>query len=196
MNTISLKRLSFLEFTQQESEKTILGFCFGTSLHRVSPDKPVVFNDVNNFGINIYHINTEKTIHPTLRDAFNACVEENLKLMDEYINETIPKSDALFKYSFLGQLFKKNRASRKIVDKVSKNVNDYKKFLDDKAGLDAYFKEHYEKHEDVIHQKISVTDSKLKLAILFSCFMKILSFIILKIILMIYLDSLNLKFLN
>lgn len=163
MNTTPIKRQSLKDFAEEQKENVTLSFSFGLQCFNINFTETVSFSDNNNFGICLFDKNREKKIYPTLKDAFNAAVGENLLLMNKYLEKDIPESLKLFKYSWLGQLSSKNQDSSKRLDLIIKNIKEYKEFLLDQKLLDAYFEEHYANYESVIEEKISITETELKI---------------------------------
>lgn len=170
MNSIPVKRISIKDYVKENEDKLVVQFSFSKNIRSISNGKEINFKENNDFSIDIGKKEVSKGLsrvlqesYPTLREAFDACVDENLKLVMEYETEIIPKSNKLWKYSFVGQLFEKNKADRKIVDDVITNVEKYKKFLTDKKVLDKYYDDNYKEFEDIDEDKITVPDPDFEL---------------------------------
>ena len=161
MSKVAVKRMSILDFHNENKDILDVGFSFNLNIWNMNLHEKPEFKELSSFGINLKKKN-DKNLYPTLKEAFFSCVQEHIKKMEQYINVDIPKSESLFKYSWVGQLSSKNKESRVTLDKIIKNVNDYHAFLNDEEKMNAYFDEHYSQYESVINEQISIIDLDVK----------------------------------
>ena len=161
MSKVAVKRMSILDFHNENKDILDIGFSFNLNIWNMNLLEKPDFKELAGFGINIKKKN-DKNLYPTLKEAFLACIQEHIKKMDQYINVDIPKSEALFKYSWVGQLSSKNKESRVRLNKIIENVNNYHEFLNDEDKINTYFDEHYSQYESVVNEQISIIDLDVK----------------------------------
>lgn len=104
-----------------------------------------------------------KMLFSTVREAFDHAVKEHLKNCEQILSVDVPDTFKKYPYTKLGQLFKHNRDKKERVNGYIKNIEDFKLFLENKENLNAYYQEHYAKHENFLTKDINIFDPELNL---------------------------------